>query len=49
MNHSKSINIQPANFSNIKGCDVIIGMDIIQYGIFHLNKGNLKFTIEELS
>lgn len=47
-NHSKSINIQPAEFSNRKEFDVIIGMDIIQYGLFILNKGNLSFTMEQL-
>jgi predicted aspartyl protease len=46
--HSKSINIQPAEFSHRKECDVIIGMDIIQYGLFILNKGDFKFTIEQL-
>ena len=47
-NHSKSINIQPAQFPNRKECDVIIGMDIIQYGLFVLNKGDFSFTIDQL-
>jgi predicted aspartyl protease len=46
--HSKSINIQPAEFSHRKECDVIVGMDIIQYGVFILNKGDFKFTIDQL-
>ena len=46
--HSKSINIQPAEFSHRKECDVIIGMDIIQYGLFILDKGKFSFTIEQL-
>ena len=48
-NHSKSINIQPAEFSHRKECDVIIGMDIIQYGLFILDKGKFTFTIEQLN
>ena len=47
-NHSKSINIQPAKFSNRKECDFIIGMDIIQYGLFILDKGKFSFTIDQL-
>ena len=47
-NHSKSINIQPAEFSHRKECDVIIGMDIIQYGLFILDKSKFSFTIEQL-
>ncbi len=47
-NHSKYVNIQPAEFSNIKNCDVIIGMDIIQHGLFILNKGEFSFIIENL-
>jgi len=41
-------NIQPAEFSHRKECDVIIGMDIIQHGLFILNKGIFSFTIEQL-
>jgi predicted aspartyl protease len=47
-NHSKSINAQPAEFSHRKECDVIVGMDIIQYGLFVLNRGEFSFTIEQL-
>ena len=47
-NHSKSINIQPAEFSHRKECDVIIGMDIIQHGLFILNKGEFSFIIDQL-
>jgi predicted aspartyl protease len=47
-NHSKSINIQPAEFSHRKECDVIIGMDIIQYGRFVLNIGEFSFEIYQL-
>lgn len=47
-NHSKSINAQPAEFSYRKECDVIIGMDIIQHGLFILNKLEFSFTIEQL-
>jgi predicted aspartyl protease len=47
-NHSKSINIQPAEFSYRKECDIIIGMDVIQHGLFILNKGKFSFTIEQL-
>lgn len=48
-NHSKSINIQPAEFSHRKECGVIVGMDIIQYGLFILNRGDLSFTIDQLN
>jgi len=47
-NHSKSINIQPAEFSHRKECDVIIGMDIIGHGLFILDKGKFSFTIDQL-
>jgi hypothetical protein len=47
-NHSKSINIQPAEFPNKKECDIIIGMDIIQHGLFILDKGEFSFTIDQL-
>ena len=47
-NHSKSIKVNPAEFSYRKECDVIIGMDIIQYGLFVLDKGKLDFTIDLL-
>ena len=47
-NHSKSINIQPAEFIYRTEFDVIIGMDIIEYGLFILNKGNFSFIIEQL-
>ena len=47
-NHSKSINIQPAEFSHRKECDVIIGMDIIQHGLFILDNGKFSFTIDQL-
>lgn len=46
--HSKSINIQPAEFSHRKECDVIIGMDIIRHGLFILDKGKFSFIIEQL-
>jgi hypothetical protein len=46
--HSKSINMQPAEFSHRKECDVIIGMDIIRHGLFILDKGNFSFTIDQL-
>jgi predicted aspartyl protease len=46
--HSKSINIKPAEFSHRKECDVIIGMDIIQYGLFILDKTKFSFTIDQL-
>lgn len=47
-NHSKSINIQPAEYSYRRECDVIIDMDIIQYGLFIINKGEFSFTIDQL-
>lgn len=46
--HTKSINIQPAEFSHRIECDVIIGMDIIQYGLFILDKGEFSFDIDQL-
>lgn len=46
--HSKSINIHPAEFSHRKEFDIIIGMDIISYGLFILDKGILTFTIDQL-
>jgi predicted aspartyl protease len=46
--HSKSINIQPAEFSHRKECDVIVGMDIIHHGLFILDKGKFSFTIDQL-
>jgi predicted aspartyl protease len=47
-NHSKSINIQPAEYPYRRECDVIIGMDIIQHGLFIINKGKFSFTIDQL-
>lgn len=45
-NHSKVINTEVASHSiSSKGCDIIIGMDIIQYGIFKLETGQI-FTFE---
>jgi hypothetical protein len=46
--YSKSINIQPAEFTYRKECDVIIGMDIIHHGLFVLNRGVFTFKIEQL-
>ena len=46
--HSKSIRINPASFGLSREFDVIIGMDIIQYGLFILNKGEFSFTIDQL-
>lgn len=47
-NHSKFINIQPAKFSHRKECDVIIGMDVIQHGLFILDNGKFSFKIDQL-
>lgn len=46
--HSKSINIAPASFTSRTECDVIIGMDIINYGTFLLDKGKFSFTINQV-
>ena len=47
-NHTKSIRINSACFGKSREFDVIIGMDIINYGLFILDHGNLTFTIEQL-
>ena len=47
-NHSKTIRINTACFGDSREFDVIIGMDIIQYGLFVLDKGKLDFTIDLL-
>lgn len=46
--HSQSIKINPASFGKGREFDVIIGMDIIQYGLFILDKGKFSFTIDQL-
>lgn len=46
--HSKSIRINPATFGKSREFDVIIGMDIIQHGLFVLDKGKFSFTIDQL-
>ncbi len=46
--HTKSIKINPACFGKSREFDVIIGMDIIQHGLFILDKGKLSFTIDKL-
>lgn len=48
-NHSKSINIQPAEFTYRKEFDVIVGMDIIKHGLFILDKGKFSFIIDQLN
>ncbi|MDY0270196.1 hypothetical protein [Trichloromonas sp.] len=46
--HSKSIKINSACFGKSREFDIIIGMDIIEYGLFVLDKGKFSFTIEQL-
>lgn len=46
--HSQSIKINPACFGKSREFDVIIGMDIIQHGLFILDKGKFSFTIDQL-
>ena len=48
VNHTKSIKINSACFGKSREFDIIIGMDIINYGLFVLDHGNLTFTIEQL-
>jgi hypothetical protein len=47
-NHTQSIKINPACFGKSGEFDVIIGMDIIQHGLFVLDKGKFSFTVEQL-
>lgn len=46
--HSQSIKINPACFGKSREFDVIIGMDIIQHGLFILDHGNFSFVIQSL-
>ena len=46
--HSQSVRINPASFGKSREFDVIIGMDIIQHGLFILDKGKFSFTIDQL-
>ena len=46
--HSKLIRVNSACFGNSDKFDVIVGLDIIQHGLFVLYHGNLTFNIEQL-
>lgn len=46
--HSQSIKINPASFGEGREFDVILGIDIIQHGLFILDKGKFSFTIDGL-
>lgn len=46
--HSKSFRLAPSVFGDSKYFDVIIGMDVINFGLFILDKGKFSFTIDQL-
>lgn len=46
--HTKTIRNNCACFGNSRDFDILIGMDIINYGLFIINKGDFSFTIEQL-
>jgi predicted aspartyl protease len=46
--HSKAIRTDVGSHDNLKGYDVIIGMDIIEDALFIINKGILSFDIDYL-
>jgi hypothetical protein len=46
--HSSSIKINSACFGKSREFDVIIGMDIIEHGLFVLDKGKFSFSIKQL-
>lgn len=46
--HTKSIRNNCASFGNSREFDILIGMDIINYGLFIINHGDFSFIIEQL-
>ena len=46
--HTQSIHINSACFGKSREFDVIIGMDIINYGLFIIDKGKFSFKIDNL-
>lgn len=47
-NHTKSIKNSCVCFGESREFDILIGMDIIQHGLFVIGHGNFSFSIEQL-